>query len=192
MLGTELSERETYLIGSIVAQWGFLEGDIFNQTLATIAEGEELPKAMNNAQFSEVLKLWLARVVEHQDDTRRAVLKAQHDEIVALAEYRQAVVHSMWEWEYGTPDQIIAVRVHKKTIKRVTLTADDLADISMRLGVLRYHVRYPGGDEDRGADLDTQGGYMSRGFVAAFSGHPVAAELLSVRGTIDENQSIRP
>ena len=32
-LGTELSDRETYLIGSIISQWGFLKARIFEQTL---------------------------------------------------------------------------------------------------------------------------------------------------------------
>ena len=42
-LGTELSERETYLIGLIVSQWGFIESEIFEQTILSFEDGEVLP-----------------------------------------------------------------------------------------------------------------------------------------------------
>jgi hypothetical protein len=53
--------------------------------------------------------LWLERVVEKQDDARRSVLKAQYDEIIYLSDFRQAVVHSGWDWRPDAPDEITAV-----------------------------------------------------------------------------------
>lgn len=162
ILNTELSEREISLIGSIVSQWGFLEADIFEQTLLSFADGDELPASMNNAQFSEVLKLWLQRVVLQQDDARKEVLNAQYDAILSLSEYRQAVVHSRWEWRPDLPEEITAVRVHKKSVKRVKFTPEDLFEFSSRLGSIRYSIRYPRGTEDRAAELSQTGGYISR------------------------------
>lgn len=162
-LNTDLSEREIFLIGSIVAQWGFLEAEIFEQTLLSFEnEDSDPPASMNNAQFSAVLKLWLERVVEKHDDARRAVLKAQHEEIAYLADFRQAVVHSRWEWRPDAPGEITAIRVHKKNVKSVKFTADDLDNFSMRLGQVRYRIRYPGGHEDRAAEMSATGGYISR------------------------------
>ena len=88
ILNTELSEREIYLIGSIVSQWGFLEANIFDQTLLTFADTDCLPASMNNVQFSTVLKLWLEQVVERQNSTRKSVLNAQYAAIVSLNKYR--------------------------------------------------------------------------------------------------------
>lgn len=162
-LNTELADREVFLIGSIVSQWGFLEADIFDQTLLSFeAEDGPLPAAMNNAQFTTVLELWLERVVEKRDNARKAVLMEQYQEIVALSAFRQAVVHSRWEWRPDAPDVITAVRVHKKTIKRVTFTSEDLLQLSIRLGQIRYRIKYPGGIEDRAPELAAAGGYISR------------------------------
>jgi hypothetical protein len=53
LLALDLSERELHFIGHIVAQWGALEHEIFVQTLRTFADySEELPKQMNNLQFT--------------------------------------------------------------------------------------------------------------------------------------------
>lgn len=169
VLNTELSEREIFLIGSIVSQWGFLESDIFEQTLLSFEDDEDLPASMNNAQFSSVLKLWMERVAKKQDGARQAVLKAQYDEILYLSDFRQAVVHSRWDWRPDTPDEITAVRAHKKSVKRVKFTGDELADFSTRLGQVRYRIRYPGGLEDHATELSASGGYISRrGFELLF------------------------
>lgn len=162
VLSTELSEREIYLIGSIVAQWGFLEADIFDQTLLSFTDTDCLPTAMNNAQFSGVMELWRKRVIPQHDQVRQKVLIAQYEEIVSLNEHRQAIVHSRWEWHPQAPEEITAVRVHKKNVKRQTFTADDLEELSVRIGALRYSIRYPGGLEDRAAEMSKTGGYISR------------------------------
>jgi len=169
-LSTELADREIFLIGSIVSQWGFLEGDIFEQTLLTFKASDTLPITMNNVQFSAVLKLWVERVVEKQDDARRAVLQAQYDEIARLSDFRQAVVHSRWNWRPDAPDEITAVRIHKRKVKSVKFSADELADFSMRLGQVRYRIRYPGGLEDHAAEFAAGGGYISRHAYELLSG----------------------
>ncbi len=157
-LDTELSEPEIYLIGSIVSQWGFLEADIFDQTLLSFEGSEDLPASMKkNAQFSKVLELWLERVVEPQDDARKAVLKAQYDKIISLNEFRQAVVHSRWEWRPDVPDEITAVRAHNMSINSVKFTTDVLADFAGSLGEIRYLIRYPGGVQDRAEEIAAGG-----------------------------------
>lgn len=176
-LGTELSERETYLIGLIVSQWGFIESEIFEQTILSFEDGEVLPASMKtNAQFSLVLQLWLKRVAEVEGDVKKAVLTAQHQKIISLNEFRQAVVHSRWEWKPDAPDEITAVRVHKQSIKRVKFTFDDLASFAITLGEIRYSIRYPGGLQDRAEEMAELGGHISR----------QGWDLLSGRVTLDE------
>ncbi len=163
ILNTDLSERETFLIGSIVSHWGFIESEIYDQTLISFADDEELPRSMTtNAQFSTVLELWLKRVVAKKDKTRRSVLQTQYDRIKSNNEFRQAVVHSRWEWRPDEPDQIVAVRVHKNCIKRVVFSVEDLAEFASTLGEIRYLIRFPGGLEDRAEEMNKLGGHMSR------------------------------
>lgn len=127
-----------------------------------------------NAQFSEVLRLWLDRVIAKQEDAKKEVLKAQYDKILSLSEYRQAVVHSRWEWQPDAPDEVAAVRVHNKLIKRVKFTSDDLSEFAVSLGEIRYSIRYPGGVEDRAAEMAATGGYMSRSAWKMFTCDPEA------------------
>lgn len=176
-MDTELSERETYVIGSIVSQWGFLESDIFEQTISSFEDAEDLPNSMKtNAQFSKVLELWLKRVAEVQDAPRKSVLTAQYQKIISLNEFRQAVVHSRWEWRPDAPEEITAVRVHKQSIKRVKFTFEDLAEFATNLGEIRYSIRYPGGLQDRAEEMAKMGGHISR----------QGWDLLSGRVTLDD------
>lgn len=162
-LGTDLSERETYVIGSIVSQWGFIEFDIYEQTMSSFEDDEVIPASMKtNAQFSNVLKLWLARVVEVQGAAKKAALTAQYQKILSLSEFRQAVVHSRWEWRPSAPEEITAVRVHKQSIKRVKFTFDDLFEFVTTLGEIRYSIRYPGGLQDHADEMAEIGGHISR------------------------------
>lgn len=170
-LDTELSERETYVIGAIVSQWGFIESEIFEQTILSFEDDEVLPRSMKtNAQFSEVLQLWLERVAEVQGPAKKAVLTAQHQKIISLNEFRQAVVHSRWEWRPDAPDEITAVRAHKQSIKRLKFTFSDLTSFATTLGEIRYWIRYPGGPQDRAKEMDALGGHMSRQGWDLFSG----------------------
>ena len=62
----ELSDKEAYFIGKIVALWGALEFEIFCRTYLSFPEDnpEPLPKEMNNIQFTGVLELWKTRVID--------------------------------------------------------------------------------------------------------------------------------
>jgi len=77
----ELSERELYFIGRIVAAWGALESEIFTQTLQALNPNsvDDLPTAMNNMQASLVHKLWKEHVVDKASGRRQEVLLEQHE-----------------------------------------------------------------------------------------------------------------
>ena len=83
-LKNELTDKETYLLGMIMSQWGRLEHMIFIQTLSSfedaVENAKELPRAMNNIRFSAVLDLWQERVMEKADDETRATLREQLEE----------------------------------------------------------------------------------------------------------------
>ncbi|MBD8663028.1 hypothetical protein IFT59_07150 [Rhizobium sp. CFBP 8752] len=174
-LQTSLSKRETYLIGSIVSQWGYLEADIFEQTLVAMSDLDPLPKAMSNTNFGLVLDLWLERVAEPKDDERRAVLKAQYDMIQLLTDFRQAVVHSRWEWNANKPDEVVAVRAKKKELIRATFTINDLIEMDARIGEIRYLIRYPS-EQDRADELADDGIRISRSGWEMLFGQPTVTD----------------
>jgi hypothetical protein len=117
---------------------------------------------MNNVQFTTVLDLWFERFVRAQSDDKREVLENQYQAIKELNDFRQAIVHSRWKWRPDRPDEITAVRVHKQSVKETTFKSDDLHDFSVRLGQIRFHVKYPGGLSERADELSQTGGYISR------------------------------
>lgn len=165
VISTELSDQESYLIGSIVSQWGFIENEIFEQTYLSFGDEEELPKSMiSNAQFSIVLDLWLKRVAKRQTSPKRDILIGVYDKIKYLSEFRQAIVHSRWEWDPAARDVITATRIHNKTIKRVKFNSKGLSEFSSDLGEIRYLIRYPGGLEDRAEEMNKIRGHLSREF----------------------------
>jgi len=176
----ELSDRELYWIGTIVAQWASMEHEIFNQTLLSFEDNavEELPKAMNNAQFSQVLEIWTKRVVETSKPEARLALLSALKTIGELTPHRNALAHSMWDYDRNDPGKIKAIRIRGKQIISHYFTADDLRDFAMRVGELNFKLRYPGGLEERAETMIAGGGYISRAAIAAFSGHPIAAELI--------------
>jgi hypothetical protein len=175
----ELSQRELIFIGLIVAQWGSLEHEIFVQTLMCFEnhEPEQLPSAMNNLQFTQVLDLWEQHVVENAAVERREVLRRQLSKIKHFAECRNALVHGMWDWSVTEPEEITAVRIRKKQILSTHFSADDLQYFSESLGVINFRIRYPMGIDDLAVAAE-RGAYMSRSAVALFSGHPIADELV--------------
>jgi hypothetical protein len=103
--GVELSNRELYLIGHIVAQWGALEHEVFVQTLLTFGNDPTagLPKEMNNMNFLDVLKKWKERVVALSVGEKKCVLEMQYDLILHYHDYRNALVHGMWDWDAAAP-----------------------------------------------------------------------------------------
>ena len=170
-INTELSEIETYLIGSIVSQWGFLESDIFAQTFQSFKDGEEIPASIKkNVQFSQALDLWLKRVVEIHGAEEKSVLTEQYEKIKSHSDFRQAIVHSRWEWEPDAPNVITAERVHKETIKRVSFTAEDIREFAESLGEIRFFIRYPVGLEDRAKEMGKSSGHITRPFWDLLSG----------------------
>ncbi|WP_423200780.1 hypothetical protein [Cupriavidus sp. H19C3] len=126
VLSPELTEEETFFIGKIMAQWGAIEYEIFAQTLGTF-EGhtlDQLPKEVNNLQFSGMLRLWRERVAEKAGGERGAVLLRQADALVALQDYRNALIHGMWEWgTNGTPHDLSVIRIAKHQIKKTSFPA---------------------------------------------------------------------
>lgn len=182
----DLSDREAFLIGKIVAQWGALEHEVFLQTLLTFdtheGQAAPLPRTMNNLQFTEVLMEWKARVVDGAGGDRGKVLQQQYDEIAKLKDYRNALVHGMWEWSSSDLHRITTVRVRKKKVARTHFSADDLENFFFRVAGINFKIRFPGGLDDLADALSKGGGQVSRRFLASISGSPVASDWLSTGG----------
>jgi hypothetical protein len=176
VLGLELSDRETFSIGRIVALWGSLEFEIFCQMLDCLnpASLDELPREMNNLQPSLVLELWKKHVVDAATDKRKEVLQQQYQKISRLADVRHAIVHGMWDWSAEAPEKIIVMRVRKDKLHNLQLTMDDLEHISLELAKINFRIRYPGGSGDYAREMSKQGFYVSRRFVALATNNPAA------------------
>ena len=178
----ELSDRETMLVGKIVALWGALEYEVFWQTLLTYADQDgEVPAAMCNPQFSTVLDLWKTRVADASDENRAEVLQRQFTKIKHMLQYRHALVHGMWDWSKESPEKISTVRVSKKQLITTHFTAESLADFYDALGSINFKVRYPIGRENLVHERANGGGYFSRRAMAIISASPVADDLLPRR-----------
>ena len=132
---------------------------------------------MNNMQFSEVLKLWETRVVNKAAGKRKEILQEQCKSIRYNYDFRNALVHGMWDWSVGAPEKITAIRIRKKEIRRTHFTADDLASFASALETINFRIMFPGGNEDYAAAMGENGAYMSRRAVCAITGHPLADEL---------------
>ena len=155
-LQSGLSDREVYLIGKVIVEWGAIEHEVFKQTLLTFdgADGEQtaVPTAMNNLQVSKLLDLWKERVVGKAQGERSRVLQHQLDEILRLKPYRDAIVHGMWKWSPSNLAAISTVRVRKKEALTTHFTIDDLENFDSRLASINFKIRYPGGLEDLAAE----------------------------------------
>lgn len=180
----QLSDRETFLIGKIVVQWGALEHEIFTQTLLTfdVPEGKQatLPSAMNNLQFTEVLSLWKERVADQAQNAYAKVLRDQIDEITRLKEFRDALVHGMWEWSPADLSRISTVRVRKKEVITTHFTADELEDFYRRVAKMNFKIRFPGGIQELARKRTEQGFYISRRGLSMLTGENVADDWLSL------------
>jgi hypothetical protein len=145
----ELSELELSCIGHIVAQWGALECEIFLQTLQTFGEqAQVLPKVMNNMQFSGVLELWKERVADQRNGEEKKNLEEQYSLIHHYHDYRNALVHGMWDWDRSSPAKIRTTRIRKTEVISTHFTASDLQDFSFAIAKINFNIRYPRGDED--------------------------------------------
>lgn len=174
----ELSERELLCIGHIIAQWGALEYEIFCQTLQTFGgSAQTLPKEMNNMQFTEVLEKWKERVVDPANGKKKKNLEEQYALIRHYHNYRNALVHGMWDWDATSPERIRTTRIRKKEVIATHFTAADLEDFSLEVAKINFNIRYPRGAEDL-AEMINAGGYISRFAVSMLSGNAIAAELV--------------
>ena len=176
----DLSEKELLSIGKIIALWGSLEHEIFCQTLECLnpASPDELPKEMNNLQFSKVLELWKLHVADKATDKRKAVLQDQYKSICRYHAFRNAIVHGMWDWSKGTPEKITVLRVHKREIHSTHFTAADLRSLASELEIINFRLRYPGGYEDYAEAMAEQGSFMDRLGFCLMTGNPLAIDLL--------------
>jgi hypothetical protein len=175
LLDLELSEREIYFIGRIVAAWGALESEIFMQTVRALNPNslDDLPSDMkNNLQPSCVRKHWKAHVVDKACGERQKILLEQHDKIEALSEDRHAIVHGMWEYSKSEPEKITVWRVRKGDLQKKVFTADDLMNISLAVDQINYNLRFPLDNP-----FENSGSFMSRRMLATLTGNPVSKEL---------------
>ena len=161
----------------ISVQWASLEHLIFLQTLQTyVSEGllaHQLPKEMNNIQFTGVLELWKERVAKAADAEKAAVLLEQYDLIVKLKPARDALAHGMWSWSPEDLGKITTERVKKQEVISSHFSVDALQSLALDLAELNYKLRYPRGAADRADELMRAGGFISRRAMAAFTGAPM-------------------
>lgn len=178
-----LSDREVFLVGSIIVQWGALEHEIFSQTLLTFADSETepgpLPRAMDNLQATELLHLWKQRVVDQAEGERASVLQHQFEEIRDLKKYRDALVHGMWHWSATDLSRISTTRVRKKEVITTHFSADDLNDFNTRLASINFSLRFPGGLEDLARSRAEQGHSISRRGLGLLTGDRIAQQWFS-------------
>jgi hypothetical protein len=179
-IDVELSERELLSIGKIVALWGSLEHEIFCQTLMCFGDlsVSQLPREMNNMQFSQVLDLWETHVINKVAGKRKEILQKQLKSIRHYHEFRNALVHGMWNWSKAAPEKITATRIRKNEILNTHFTADDLSSLASELAAINFNVRYPGGPEEYANSMAKEGVYLSRRAVCVMTSNPVAADLL--------------
>jgi hypothetical protein len=154
-----------------------MEHEVFTQTLLTFEnETGELPKAMNNMRFSDVLELWKERVVNRATSKTKRVLGKQYDSIRRYSEYRNALVHGMWDWDLAAPEKITTTRIRKKEVITTHFTASDLEDFSWTVAEINFALRYPRGPKDLVRERMRQGFFLSRAAVCVLTGHPMDSE----------------
>jgi hypothetical protein len=164
ILDTGLTHEEEMIIGNIVAQWGSLEAEIFIQTLESFGSDlhvSQLPRAMRNRNFSDVLELWKVRVVEPSEDTVKKVFEEAYEKILKLKDVRHAIVHGMWEFSVRKPKTISTFRVKDDQIIHTTFEDGALADVGMKIAEINMSIRYPGGLEDYFREQMADGFYVN-------------------------------
>ena len=188
-----LSDREVFLLGQIVLEWGAIEHEIFSQTLLTFAasEGEStpLPRAMDNLRVTELLNLWKQRVVDCSEGERGQILQQQFEEILNLKKFRDALVHGMRGWSATPLSRISTTRVRKKEVITTHFSADDLVDINARLQSINFRLRFPRGLEELARARAEQGHVLSRWGMALLTGDRIAQEWLSRSPASDRGEN---
>lgn len=161
---TGLAENENMLIGDIVAQWGALEAEIFIQTLTSYGsdiEVNQLPRAMRNRNFSEVLSLWKSRVVDTSEEAIKAAFEGAYEKILKLSDARNSIVHGMWDFSISEPKTISTFRVKDDQIIHTTFKDGALVDVCMQIAEINASIRYPGGMKDFFKDQMSGGVYVN-------------------------------
>ena len=162
-------------MGDIFVLWACLEHEIFVQTLLTfeveVNQAADLPKEMNNMQFTSVLELWKSRVAEATTAPRGTVLREQYGEIVSLKDARDALAHGRWHWSPEAPDQVTTTRVKKSSLISSHFSTDFLHGMATRLGEINFKVRFPGGLGEL-AEAQISEGYMSRSAMTSMFSRP--------------------
>jgi hypothetical protein len=158
----------------IFIRWAALEHEVFMQTLQTFDPGSadvsQLPKEMNNLQFTAVLELWKERVADKALKQRAKVLEQQYKKILSLKEARDALAHGMWHWSPEDLGQISTIRVKKRQVITSHFSVKSLGDMAAKLGEINFKVRFPGGLVDLAKARMAEGGYISRRAMAMFTG----------------------
>jgi hypothetical protein len=103
---------------------------------------------MNNMQFSGVLELWKERVADQRNGEEKKNLEEQYSLIHHYHDYRNALVHGMWDWDRSSPAKIRTTRIRKTEVISTHFTASDLQDFSFAIAKINFNIRYPRGDED--------------------------------------------
>jgi hypothetical protein len=183
----ELSDRELLSIGRIVALWGSLEYEIFFQTLKCFSAGR-IPKEMNNLKFSEVLALWEIHVVNNALGKSKEILQKQCKSIRHYHDFRNALVHGMWDWSKAAPERITATRIRKGEVLRTHFTAADLESFASELATINFKVRYPGGPEECASSMSEEGTHMSRRWFCEMTNNPLTDDLFPSFPAKDGNE----
>lgn len=159
-----LTHEECRIIGDIVAQWGALEAEVFSQTLESFDSDihvSQLPRAMRNRNFSEVLLLWKERVVDTAEEARKTILTESYEKILELTEARNSIVHGMWDFTVSEPKVISTFRVKDDQIIHTKFEDGALADVGTRIAELNLRIRYPGGLRELLMEQMSGGAYVN-------------------------------
>jgi hypothetical protein len=171
----QLSDQEIHFIATIFVQSASMEHEIFMQTLLTFLPGitdpDQLPKAMNNIQFTGVLDLWNERVARKALGRRAQVLQRQYDQILRLKETRDALAHGMWHWSAIDLGQISTTRIRKREVITSHFTAEVLYKFASKIAEINFKLRFPGGASDLARARMKEGGYISRNAMGMFTGN---------------------
>jgi hypothetical protein len=159
-----LTDDEYGLIGAIVAQWGALEAEVFGQTLMTFGTDvhvNDLPKAMNNMRFADVLNLWNERVVGKAEGDAKQVLQNAYEKVLKLQDFRNAMVHGMWQFNLSAPKTITAVRVKRNMLISTVFDHESLFDFLDAVERLNFDIRYPQGSLQYFEEIFSGGSYFN-------------------------------
>ena len=179
----QLTDKEVYYLGKVVAHWGAIEYEVFIQTLQTfdgaVNNVSELPKPMKNLNFSAVLDLWEERVINNTSGERGEILRIQLQKIKEASEFRHTLVHSMLHYSQTDIGRITASRVKNREYIQVDISGDDLLDFYTRLSEINFYLRAPGGADEFAEIKVREGGGFSRRGLAMVTGHEILSDWIS-------------